>query len=85
MNRPGGDPRTRFEMLRSAVQVFLNKETEEGDHQSPEIVAAARLLRLVLDRKIGNGYPPASQSPVIVEMLVDSVLWHTLGRHIDIG
>lgn len=78
----GGDPRDRFQMLRSAVQVFLNKQTDSGDHQSPEIVAAARLLRLLLDRKIGNGYPPASQSPAVVEMLVDGVLWNTLGRHL---
>ena len=78
----GGDPRTRFEMLRSAVQAFLNNETET-DRQTPEIMATLRLLRLLLDRKIGDGYPPAANSPAVLEMLVDGVLWNTLGRHLS--
>lgn len=76
------DRRDRFELLSGAVQAFLNAETENSDHKSQEIISAARLLRLLLDRKLTRGYLLASQSPSVVEYLVDSVLWHTLGRHL---
>lgn len=72
----GGDPRDRYQRLRSAVKAFLTEDDDDACR------AAARLLKFILDRKIGNGYPPASQSPSAVEMLVDGVLWSTLGRHL---
>lgn len=76
----GGDPRNRFQRLRSAVKAFL-REQFEADDTAADVVAAARLLRLLLDRKIGdNDGGPAANSPSVLEMMVDTVVVSTVGR-----
>lgn len=88
-----GDPRDKFERLRSAVMAF-RRERVFQPRPSPWLStepappaevcdAVADLLLLFLDRKIGDGKNgPACNSQAVVEVVVGRVIKAITGRHL---
>lgn len=76
----GDDPMRR---LRQAVKAFL-RHHEHGDQRQPQdVVAAARLLHVLVDRHLGDG-PMTSKSEAVLEVRLDAVVLAITGRHIEV-